>query len=61
MASFLEYNIRCVPKTAGENSLINPAEGGKVDLLSVLVSLRHKDGFLFERTYKSYGGETKHA
>ena len=28
---------------------------------TVLVSLRHKDGFLFERTYKSHGGENKNA
>ena len=47
----LEYNIRCVPKTAGEGNLVNPAEGGKVDLLSVLVSLRAQGRFLFERTY----------
>ena len=42
-------------------SAVNPAEGGKCDLLSVLVSLRHKDGFLLERTYNSYGGEHKNA
>ena len=49
---------------------VNPAEGGKVDLLSVLVSLRHKDGFLFrtplfpghrELCRKSNGGENKNA
>ena len=57
MASFLEYNIRCVPKTAGENSLINPAEGGKLDLLSVPVSLRTGTVPFFERTDNFPGGE----
>ena len=40
---------------------VNPAEGGDLkDCYSVLVSLCHKDGFLFyERTYNSYGGETR--
>ena len=42
-------------------SIINPAEGGKHDLLSVLVSLRTRTVSFFERTYNSYGGETKNA